>query len=94
MRPNTPHYVVTLENSITWGRHFYCRSTIADHAWGLVHTGLVEHVITNTVHREIDTVCRRMLDRAIQDYFDVSQGKREVDGKFYSYTRARSFKAR
>ena len=74
MRPNTPHYVLTLENSINLGRHFYCRSTLADHAWGLVHTGLMERVITNTVHRELDTLCRRILDRIIQDFFDILQG--------------------
>ena len=80
MRPNTPHYVVTVEDSINLGRNFYCRTTLQDHAWGLIHTGVMEATITNTVHRELDPIPRRILDRGIQDYFEVVNGTRSVEG--------------
>jgi hypothetical protein len=77
MRPNTPHYVVTLEHSINAGQHFYCRATLADHAWALLHAGLVGK---EKGHRELDSIIRRILDRSIQDYFEVVRGSRSLQG--------------
>ncbi|KAK0445272.1 uncharacterized protein EV420DRAFT_1648410 [Desarmillaria tabescens] len=38
MRPNTHHAVVTLENSIVKGHHFYSTVTLSRTVWGWVHT--------------------------------------------------------
>src|ERR1700722_336933 len=47
MRPCTLHYVVTLENSITLGRHFYARSTARVTVWGLIHCAIMHTSVTN-----------------------------------------------
>jgi hypothetical protein len=50
MKPTTVHYVLTVEDSITYGRHFYCASTISDSIFGLVHSFVVGVGATNTLH--------------------------------------------
>jgi hypothetical protein len=70
MRPNTPHYVLTVDNAITLGRHMYCRSTIRDSCWGHIHSGILDLCITNTNHPETEILLRRMLKMAINDYKD------------------------
>lgn len=81
MRPNTPHYVLTVQNAINLGHHFYCRSTLDDHSWGLIHTGIVEGAITNAVHPELYPFLLRMLDRSIQDYLDIASGTCSIQGE-------------
>jgi hypothetical protein len=62
MQPNTFHYVVTLENSVTIGRHFYCASTISQTVIGVIHTFLMGHGITNVEHNNaLQTVLRRQM---------------------------------
>jgi hypothetical protein len=62
MKPNTFHYVVTLENSVTIGRHFYCTSTILQSVIGIVHTFLMGHAITNVHHQDdLQSVLRRIM---------------------------------
>jgi hypothetical protein len=50
MKPTTLHYVVTVEDSITYGRHFYSASTISDSVFGLIHSFVVGVGATNTLH--------------------------------------------
>jgi hypothetical protein len=50
MKPNTMHYVLTVENSITYGRHFYCASTISQSIFGVVHSFIIGIGVTNTLH--------------------------------------------
>jgi hypothetical protein len=81
MKPNTLHFVVTLENSINIGFHFFCLANLMDHICGVVHTGIAELIVTNTVHPELPPVMRRLLDKAFQDYLDIAQGKCSIDGQ-------------
>ncbi|KAL0580186.1 hypothetical protein V5O48_001845 [Marasmius crinis-equi] len=47
MRPCTPHYVVTLENSLCHGSHFYTSTTMSDTCLGVLHTFTHHNHITN-----------------------------------------------
>jgi hypothetical protein len=62
MKPNALHFVVTVEDSITIGRHFYCASTTLLSVIGIVHTFLMDNGITNVVHdNALQSVLRRMM---------------------------------
>jgi len=50
MKPTTLHYVLTVEDSITYGRHFYTMSTISDSIFGVLHSFVVGLGATNTLH--------------------------------------------
>jgi hypothetical protein len=67
MRPCTPHFVLGVDNAIMTGRHFYATSTIAQTCYGIIHTFVMNHVITNTQHNDTRTYLRRML-RMWTDY--------------------------
>ena len=69
MRPNTPHYVLTMDNSITIGRNFYARSTIRNSCWGYLHTTLLPNTTTNTHHSFLLIMLRSMFADAVQAYF-------------------------
>ncbi|KAL0572373.1 hypothetical protein V5O48_009588 [Marasmius crinis-equi] len=47
MRPCTPHYVVTLENSLCHGSHFFAATTMTDTCVGIMHTFTHQLHITN-----------------------------------------------
>ncbi|KAJ8089820.1 hypothetical protein PM082_018396 [Marasmius tenuissimus] len=47
MRPCTLHHVVTLENSVCHGSHFYTASTMSDTVAGIYHTFLHQYHATN-----------------------------------------------
>jgi hypothetical protein len=68
MRPGTPHYVLTLEDSVTLGRHFYSSSTVRATTWSLVHSGILDESITNTRHPETEQLLRRMFWMYVTDY--------------------------
>jgi hypothetical protein len=61
MRPNTPHYVLGVENTITFGRHFYATSTISDTCYGILHTFMLNSVVTNQQHDQTRTFLRRLM---------------------------------
>jgi hypothetical protein len=61
MRPNTPHYVLGVENTITFGRHFYATSTISDTCYGIIHTFMLNALVTNQKHDGTRTFLRRMM---------------------------------
>ncbi|KAF8888923.1 hypothetical protein CPB84DRAFT_1628449, partial [Gymnopilus junonius] len=61
MRPNTPHAVVTLEHSVTLGSHYFAMSTMQDTWAGLLHTFVLEKLITNTAHNAFLHVIRQMI---------------------------------
>lgn len=50
MRPNTPHMVYTVFDSICHGWHFYTTSTLRDSLYGIVHCFMAQEVVTNTEH--------------------------------------------
>jgi hypothetical protein len=61
MRPSTPHYVLTVEDSITYGRHFYSASTISDSVYGILHSFVLGIGVTNTLHDNTKTLMRRIM---------------------------------
>jgi hypothetical protein len=61
MRPYTPHYVVTVDHSITYGRHFYASSSIINSILGIVHTFAAGYGITNTSHDYTRTLLRKLM---------------------------------
>lgn len=69
MRPNTPHYVLTVDNAITLRRHMYSRSTIRDTCYGHIHTGILQYEATNTNHSKVEDLLHRMFTVAVDDYF-------------------------
>ncbi|KAL0571279.1 hypothetical protein V5O48_010684 [Marasmius crinis-equi] len=85
IRPCTPHYVLTLENSLCHVAHFLCASTITDTCFSVFHTFTHRKSIANQ-----DVVARRISfprmmcfwhDRLLsgQDYFSRPPGTFVVD---------------
>jgi putative flippase GtrA len=68
MRPNTPHYVLGVENCITHGSHFYSASTIADTCCAIVHTFILNATLTNQAHDETRALLRRMMAMWMSHY--------------------------
>ena len=68
MRPNTPHYVLTLNNSISLGQHLYAASTIRQSCWGWIHTGILRDSLTNADHASSEEVLGRMFATYLEDY--------------------------
>ncbi|KAK0436514.1 hypothetical protein EV421DRAFT_1907855 [Armillaria borealis] len=61
MWPNTHHVVITLENCIVSGQHFYVSSCIEDTVVGFVHTHMWDFFITNVLHYELRPLLLRMM---------------------------------
>jgi hypothetical protein len=70
MRPNTPHFVLGIENSMMLGRHFYSASTIADSCFGLVHASTIGGFVTNQHHHNTMTFLRRILTMWVDHYMN------------------------
>lgn len=60
MRPNTPHFVVTLEHAICQGGHFYAFSTIRETCFALYGCFFYGATITNTNHDPSRVMLRKM----------------------------------
>lgn len=58
MRPTTLHYVITMEDSFVYGRHFLTSSTIQDSICGIIHCFMMGYCITNTLHEGLSTMLR------------------------------------
>ncbi|KAJ3900072.1 hypothetical protein F5879DRAFT_993205 [Lentinula edodes] len=52
MGPCSPHYVVTLEPSVTLGGHMYNMQTLCSTGYALFHTLVASSLLTNTRHKE------------------------------------------
>lgn len=61
MKPNTLHYVLTVDNAITIGRHLYPSSCSQDTAFGIIHTFVLNYMVTNTLHDNLYTMLRRIM---------------------------------
>jgi hypothetical protein len=72
MKPNTPHYVVTVENSITYGQHFYSASMISKSIFGIVHSFVLGIGATNTLHDSTRIFLHRIM-AMWQDFFSSSE---------------------
>lgn len=68
MRPNTPHMVYTIEDSICRGSHFYATSMLADTLSGIVHCLIADNVVTNTSHVAARCLLLRMLHFFHQEF--------------------------
>lgn len=60
-RPSTVHYVVSTEDAIVYGRHFYCTSSIITSVSGIVHAFMLGNFITNDSHDRTRTLLRRLI---------------------------------
>lgn len=61
MKPNTPHYVLTMDAAICHGGHFYAMSTIQDTIFGVFHMFALSKSITNTEHSNDSRLLLRRL---------------------------------
>lgn len=78
MKPSTPHYVLTLENSITYGRHFYSSADLEYSVYGVIHSFVAHAGVTNTLH---DNVTRTFLHRImamIHQHYVVDQAESKL----------------
>jgi hypothetical protein len=72
MKPNTLHYVLTVQNSITYGRHFYCGSTMSESIFGVVHSFVLGIGATNTLHDSTRIFLHRII-AMWEDFFASSE---------------------
>lgn len=77
MRPATPHYVVTLENSITYGRHFYSTATLLESVWGIVHSFVMGYGVTNVLHENVTRTYLHRIMAMVSSFF-VTEVKGEL----------------
>jgi hypothetical protein len=61
MKPNTLHYVLTVKDSITFGRHLFPCASSQQIAFGTIHTFIMNYAITNTLHEDLGTMLRRIM---------------------------------
>lgn len=61
MRPNTHHYVLTVDDAVTFGRHLYTSSTAQATSFGIIHSFILNYAVTNKLHDELFTMLRRMM---------------------------------
>lgn len=63
MRPGTPHYVVTLEDSLCVGGHFFTSTTFTKTLFACIHEHFVGTSITNTEHCEVHIVLFKIFQK-------------------------------
>jgi hypothetical protein len=68
MRPGTPHFVLGTDHTIVHGRHFYCTSTIAQTCQSIVHTFILNPVITNQTHVSTRSFLGRMMTEWVNHF--------------------------
>lgn len=62
MRPNTVHYVLTVNDSIVYGRHLFPVKSMQSTVSGIIHTFILNYTVTNTLHDStLHTMLRRMM---------------------------------
>ncbi|PBK86313.1 hypothetical protein ARMGADRAFT_1086784 [Armillaria gallica] len=61
MCPDTHHVVITIENPIVVGEHFYACPTLSRSVAGYVHTAMLDFSITNILHLELRPLLLRMM---------------------------------
>lgn len=68
LQPNTIHFVLTTENAITRGWHFYSKATIRRSFFGFLHTFMAGNSVTNVEHLPAAGVLRAMLLSWVDTY--------------------------
>ena len=61
MKPNTPHFVLGMENSICYGGHFFSTLTMQQTLSGVIHSFMLDKFLTNTTHQASRQLLRRIL---------------------------------
>ncbi|KAK7462119.1 hypothetical protein VKT23_007722 [Stygiomarasmius scandens] len=84
MPPNVPHFVVTSEDSVAYGLHFYSTSTIRQSCIGICCTLVRGRYITNNYHIEMNKLLVSLLGYWLRqflsgEYFDRERGGHLVD---------------
>lgn len=62
MRPNTLHAVYTPEHAVCRGGHYYATSTMQDTFTALVHTFVIDLMVTNATYLESRFVLAEMIN--------------------------------
>lgn len=68
MSPGALHFVLTTEDTVTIGNHFYLSRAAAPTAQSLVHTLLLDNLITNTTHADLIIYRLEMIDYFLNDF--------------------------
>lgn len=68
------HYVLTVSNSITFGRHLFPRSTIQSTIYGIAHTFVMSTSITNTAHSQMQVMLYRLMAMWTIEYENIRPG--------------------
>jgi hypothetical protein len=71
-----PHWVLGTSNSVCAGRHFYATAAIRSSVIGIVHTFLLDGVVTNESLLESRTLLYQMMV-----FWSTRLDKRDVDGE-------------
>lgn len=60
-RSCTSHYVLGVEESVVFGRHYYSIDCIRRACWGIVHTFVLNVAVTNTEHNDTKPLVHRVM---------------------------------
>jgi hypothetical protein len=82
MRPNTPHMIYTIEDSICHGSHFYATSTLTDTFAGIVHCLIADNVVTNTSHFPARSLLLRMLHHFHEEFIVLHHDHKGISISF------------
>jgi hypothetical protein len=77
MRPNTFHYVLMMEHTITQGHHFYMACCGLSTAFEIVHSFVGRHTVTNELHHDAISMLRQLLCASVLYFIngDHREGK-------------------
>lgn len=78
MKPGVEHYVVTLQDSIVRGGHFYAYETLVETFHSKVEEAFCGQTITNTEHLDSDALLFRLVERA---HSQLSKGIHLADNR-------------
>ena len=84
MRPNTPHFIITMSPSICFGSHFYCSSTLRDSCFGIYHCFVRGKHVTDREHPEhhrlllylLAFICKTM--EGDEDYVQLCKSRQSI----------------
>lgn len=87
LRPNTPHAIFSLENTVVEGGYFYATSTIQDTSYALIHHFLMPHIASplSPSHSKLSLLdCSRFLLRQMVIFWatELMQPDLEDDGSY------------
>ena len=73
MRPNTIHYVISTQDTIALGGHFYNKEDYTNTLFAMVAEHFVGNLVTNTTHQNAPVILLREFSR----YVDICARKEE-----------------